>query len=93
MTREGLMRYRRASNALWRDTGRRVVVLPSRPSGDVQLLEGGHALVWRALDTPGSALELRDRLAGIDGGAPPSGEVSRCLSILTDRGIVSAGAP
>lgn len=79
-------RYARAHAALWRDTGRHVVVLGPRQDAEVVVLGGGSALLWRLLDQP-LELEEINRRVGLLGAGP--GEVASCLDDLVDRGLVA----
>jgi hypothetical protein len=79
-------RYARAHETLWRDTGLHVVALGPHDDGEVTVLGGGSALLWRLLDEPLGLDEISQRLRST--GAAPD-EVEACLDDLLERGLVA----
>lgn len=80
--------YARVGAPLWRDTGRHVLVLPSAQTGDVTVLGGGGAALWRLLDRPLDSAQLRARFSD-SGVAPTAEELDACLTQLTALGLIS----
>lgn len=80
--------FTRSSTVAWRDTGIHVLALPTRPrTGSVVLLTGIGATIWRLLDQPRTAADIRTRMAGTDD--PTS--VDTTLGDLIAAGLLSAG--
>jgi hypothetical protein len=80
--------YRRAPDALWRDTGRHVLVaVPHRT--EVQVLGGGGAAIWRHLARAASAGELADRFAD-QGNGPTVEALVEHLRVLQGLDVLVA---
>ena len=91
-TAEG--QFTRQSGALWRDTGRHVLALPSAERAVVVVLGGGGAVLWRLLEEPLRLTEVMSRLQTSEGAAPAEAEVLACLDDLVQRGLVEvSGSP
>lgn len=79
----------RATGALWRDTGRHVLVLPQQNRADVVALGGGGAALWRILSEPLDAHQIAERLADLAPDEPDSQAVSTCLDDLVSRKVLA----
>ncbi len=82
-------RYARAHEALWRDTGLHVVALGPHDDGEVTVLGGGSALLWRVLDEPLGLDEISQRLQSTGAAPDDLDEVAECLDDLVERGLVA----
>lgn len=80
--------YRRRAEVLWRDTGAHVIALPLHESGDVLVLGGGSAELWRRLDRPSTLPELMDMFVAGAGGHPATADISTALDQLVSSGLV-----
>jgi hypothetical protein len=69
----------------WRDR-----VLLVMPDGTSLELAGAAGLLWMALEVPGSAAELQDRVSLVLAGAqpPPLPEVEAALAMMSEAGLV-----
>lgn len=84
------LRYGRADELLWHDTGRHVLVLPTGTEGQVSVLGGGSAALWRLLERPRSVRELMAHFT-VDGAEPlDMAELVDCLYHLAARGVLDA---
>jgi hypothetical protein len=81
-------RFRRRSCLLWRDTGVHVLVLPPRCRGQVVVLGGGSAAVWRLLDNPHDVAELSTMLAGSSEEALERAALEDCIAELLGQSIL-----
>ena len=79
------VRYQRRRGAVWRDLGDRVVVLAPDASEPVTLPVGG-AVVWDALEEPGTVDELTAQVAASFDA--PSGWVAAAVEHLLDARLV-----
>lgn len=87
----GTQTVTRADGMLWRDTGRHVVTMLPHSEGQVRVLGGGSAAVWRLLEEPLTVGEIVDRLA--EAGPPPALEVvAEHVQQLCHDGILSPGS-
>ncbi len=83
--------YQRAPQLLWRDTGSMVLVLPAHGHGDVMVLGGGSAVLWRMLATRRSLDDLMDAFA--DTPEPPTADqLVGALGELLALGVLAADA-
>ncbi len=81
--------YERSGLALWRDTGRHVVVVPTGADGEVQVLGGGGAAIWRHLAEPCRAEDLQRRFAE-QGQAPDVDLLTEHLEELCELRVLIA---
>ncbi|HET7325921.1 MAG TPA: PqqD family protein [Nocardioidaceae bacterium] len=80
--------FARAAGVLWRDTGAHVVALPTAGSGDVIVLGGGSAQIWRLLRRPRSLAQLVDAFVDEAGAPPPQQHIAAAAADLVARGVV-----
>lgn len=85
------VRFGRSSRLLWRDTGRHVLVLTPEVDGQVFVLGGGGAAVWRLLERPRTLQELTDHFASASDSAQPAPDlaaVAGCVDELAACGVL-----
>lgn len=79
----------RAPGVLWRDTGLHVLVMPRHQVGDVVVLGGGNAVLWRLLAEPLDLAGVTEHLAAISAHTPDHDTVESCVEDLLGRGVLS----
>ncbi len=85
------MRFSRSSDLLWRDTGRHVLVLPPDVDGQVLVLGGGGAAVWRLLEEPRTLQELTEHFTNASKSGQPVPDlaaVATCVDELAACGVL-----
>lgn len=83
------IRYSRAHALMWRDTGVHVLVLPRTVrNGEVKVLGGGAALVWRLLDRSLDLAEVVATCGSVLEHAPSVDDISACLADLVSQGLL-----
>lgn len=79
--------FSRAEGVLWRDAGSHIVALPGT-GGDVVVVGGSGAQLWRLLQRPQSLDDLVNAFVDESGAPPPTADVAAAAAALVARGVV-----
>jgi hypothetical protein len=88
LNRVEVQRYLRTESALWRDTGRHVLVLNAAQEGGLIVLAGQEAALWRLLAQRLSTPEILSSLVEGEETELDEGDVLDAVETLVESGLV-----